>query len=182
MKARLAQIEQAARDAGFTDVRPLDMRALIFHPETRELCEQNLCGKYAHNWSCPPSCPRPSDMARRVTGYSTGILVQTRDKLIYENDLQAIEVLRNIHNRRFYLFAQSMRGIYGAILPMGSGECRICRRCTCPDDPCRHPDRRVSAMEAYGLFIGEVCEASGMCYQYHADDRLMGLVSCVLFP
>jgi predicted metal-binding protein len=181
MKFRMTQVVQAARDAGFSDACPVRMSALSFHPETRELCEQNLCGKYGHNWSCPPSCPAPTEMAQRIKTYNSGILVQTRGKLDYEDDWQTIEVVRNIHNRRFYHFVQLMQGIYGKILPMGSGECRRCKRCGCPDEPCRHPDQRISSMEAYGLFIGDVCEASEMKYRYHADDRLMSLVSCILF-
>jgi len=182
MKVRLNQVLQAARDAGFTAACPLSMDALQFHEETRQLCEQNLCGKYGRNWSCPPNCPSLAQTAELVAGYGSGVLVQTKGLLAYEDDRQGIEVLRNEHNRRFYGFAERLKGIYGDVLPMGSGECRICRECSCPEAPCRHPDRRVSAMEAYGLYVSEVCAASGMDFLYHGDDRLMMLVGCVLLP
>ncbi len=114
--------------------------------------------------------------------YAAGVLVQTRSVLRFHDDTETIGVMRNTHNRHFYTFAEQMKRLYGAVLPMGSGECRICRHCSCPDAPCRHPKRKVSAMEAYGLYVHEVCEASCMDYQYHAQDRTMALISCVLFP
>ena len=64
-------------------------------------------------------------------------------------------------------------------LPLSAGACTVCRRCTCPDRPCRFPDKRMSSMEAYGLLVGDVCLRSGLSYNY--GPRTMTYTSCLLY-
>ena len=66
-----------------------------------------------------------------------------------------------------------------ACLPLSAGACTVCRRCTCPDRPCRFPNKRMSSMEAYGLLVGDVCLRSGLSYNY--GPRTMTYTSCLLY-
>lgn len=60
-----------------------------------------------------------------------------------------------------------------------SGRCTLCARCTYPDRPCRYPTKRLSSMEAYGLFVSDICTRSGLAYNY--GPRTMTYTSCVLY-
>ncbi|MDE8682148.1 DUF2284 domain-containing protein [Blautia schinkii] len=42
------------------------------------------------------------------------------------------------------------------MLMLGAGGCRICGHCAYPK-PCRFPEKAISSMEAYGLFVTQVC-------------------------
>lgn len=181
MKLRMAQVLQAAQDAGFTAARPLAMQALRFYSDTLKYCEQNLCGKYGSNWSCPPHSTMPQDMEAQKESFKAGVLVQTRGLLESEDDTEGIEIIRNSHNSSFYPFVEKMRDLSGKVIAMGSGDCKVCTNCAFPHETCRYPEKRISSVSAYGVHVDEICEASGIDYRYHRDDHQLSFVGCVLF-
>ena len=61
----------------------------------------------------------------------------------------------------------------------GAGCCTICAKCTYPDKPCRYPSKRLSSMEAFGLFVSDICARSGLGYNY--GPRTMTYTSCLLY-
>ena len=64
-------------------------------------------------------------------------------------------------------------------LPLTAGTCTLCHTCTYPDRPCRHPKQRLSSMEAYGLFVSDVCVRSNLAYNY--GPRTLTYTACVLY-
>ena len=64
-------------------------------------------------------------------------------------------------------------------LPLSSGGCHICQKCTYPDAPCRFPEKAFPSMEACGLVVNDVCKASGVPYNY--GPRTMTFTGCVLY-
>ena len=76
-----------------------------------------------------------------------------------------------------YPAAKSMP--FPGCLPLTAGSCTLCARCTYPDRPCRYPTKRLSSMEAYGLFVSDICTRSGLAYNY--GPRTMTYTSCVLY-
>ena len=55
-----------------------------------------------------------------------------------------------------------------ALTPLTAGCCTLeavremCAKCTYPDKPCRYPSKRLSSMEAFGLFVSDICARSGL--------------------
>ena len=82
------------------------------------------------------------------------------------------------HRKSFDSLVRQLRVFFPDCLPMGAGACRACRRCTCPDRPCRHPDRMYPSMEAYGLLVSDVAVRSGLGYNY--GENTMSFTSCIL--
>ena len=66
-----------------------------------------------------------------------------------------------------------------ALTPLKAGCCTICAKCTYPDKPCRYPSKRLSSMEAFGLFVSDICARSGLGYNY--GPRTMTYTSCLLY-
>lgn len=66
-----------------------------------------------------------------------------------------------------------------ALTPLEAGCCTICAKCTYPDKPCRYPSKRLSSMEAFGLFVSDICARSGRGYNY--GPRTMTYTSCLLY-
>ena len=81
--------------------------------------------------------------------------------------------------RAFLNFARQARMLHPDCLPLTAGSCTICARCTYPNKPCRYPAKRLSSMEAFGLFVSNVCSRSGLGYNYGA--RTMTYTSCLLY-
>ena len=68
---------QAALELGFADTALIHTDQLVFLPQFRPLCQENLCGKYGVNYACPPDCGDPEDMKERVLRYPRALVLQT---------------------------------------------------------------------------------------------------------
>lgn len=137
---------------------------LVFRSEVREMCKSGRCGSCDRNWGCPPSCGSVDRCRRRAEKYEKGIVVQTIGLLEDSFDYEGMERAAEKHHERMTIVREKLESKCGDILPLGAGPCRVCGKCTCPDEPCRFPQKRLSSMEAYGLMVREVCEECGLEY------------------
>lgn len=166
MKYNTEELISMALDYGFSYAGELNTGALVFMPEVRDMCRADLCRSYNKNWCCPPACGSIEEAAKRAAQYSFGIIVQTMGKLQDDFDYDTITETSTKHNNNFASLVEHLKTSYPDVLPMGAGTCTICQKCTYPDQPCRFPDKAISSMEAYGLWVSKVCELSDMPYYY----------------
>jgi predicted metal-binding protein len=167
-----------AIETGFSQAGELNVEALVFMPEVREMCSVDRCHQYGKNWRCPPACGSVEEAAERAARYRYGVLVQTIGKMEDDFDYEAIQTTGAKHKRDFAALVKKLRARYDDILPMGAGTCELCETCSYPDEPCRHPDESISSMEAYGLWVSEVCRLSGV--PYNNGTRTITYTSCYL--
>lgn len=167
-----------AKLCGFTEAAPLDIGTLKPMPMVRDACTTDKCQAYGKNWTCPPHCGTLEECDARMKSYTSGILLQTVGKLEKQIDSNGYARIGMEHNQAFYRFADAIREEYPNALCLGAGGCRICDRCACPN-PCRFPDKAMSSMEAYGLFVTQVCRDNGVPYYYGA--KTIAYSACVLF-
>jgi predicted metal-binding protein len=174
------ELVKEALDAGFSSAGELNLDALVFMPEVRDMCSVDRCHHYGKNWRCPPACGSIEDASAEASKYSYGMLVQTTGKMESDFDYETIEQASDKHKSSFDALVKTLRGRYGTddILPMGAGTCTICDECTYPDEQCRHPDDSISSMEAYGLWVSKVCELSSVPYYY--GKQTITFTSCYL--
>jgi predicted metal-binding protein len=175
-----AALIKEALDAGFSQAGELNVKALVFMPEVRDMCGADRCNKYNKNWRCPPACGSIEEAAARASRYTFGILVQTIGKMEDSFDYETIESTSEKHKQNFAALIKSLKKRYPDILPMGAGTCTLCETCSYPDAPCRHPDESISSMEAYGLWVSRVCKLSGI--PYNNGPQTITFTSCYLLP
>ena len=169
---------EIAKACGFTDAAPLNMASLKPMASIREACTENRCRAYGKNWTCPPHCGSLESCEERLRGYHRGILLQTvgtTEKLV---DTRAYTRIEQEHLNAFYRFADALREAYPNALCLGAGGCRVCTACAWPE-PCRFPEKACASMEAYGLFVTQICRESGMLY-YHGE-KTVTYCACILF-
>ena len=157
---------QEALKGGFSNAGELNIKSLVFMPEVREMCNAEKCRQYNTSWRCPPACGSIEEAAERAAQYSYGIIVQTTAHMKDEFDYETIQETGEKHKKNFASLVAKLKIRYPDILPMGAGTCNLCDKCTYPDEPCRYPDKSISSMEAYGLWVSKVCEMSGIPYNY----------------
>jgi predicted metal-binding protein len=167
-----------AAETGFSQAGELNVEALVFMPEVRDMCSVDRCNHFGKNWRCPPACGSIEEAAERAARYSYGVLVQTIGKMEDDFDYETIEATSTKHKADFAALVKKLRGRYDDILPMGAGTCTLCEACTYPDEACRHPDESISSMEAYGLWVSKVCELSGV--PYNNGPQTITFTSCYL--
>ncbi len=100
------------------------MAAAVPLEAVRDMCAAGRCGRYGHNWACPPGCGSIEAAARRIAGYDAGILVQTTGTLRDDFDYASIEGIGAAHKRRFADFARQMRRLCPGCLPLTAGTAR----------------------------------------------------------
>ena len=172
------ELIQEAINKGFSQAGELNIAALIFMPEVRGMCGADKCRSFGKNWRCPPACGTLEESAEKAAGYSYGIIVQTIGKMEDDFDYETIQETAEKHKINFGLLVDKLKGRYADVLPMGAGACTICEKCTYPDAPCRFPDKAITAMEAYGLWVSKVCELSGI--PYNNGKQTITYTSCYL--
>ncbi len=169
---------ELAKRCGFTEAAPLNVAALTPMKAVRDACAEDKCRAYGRNWTCPPACGTLEECAARLRGYDRGLLLQTVGKLEKQIDTKAYRRLETEHAASLRKFAEELRGEYPDALCLGAGGCRVCEACAYPE-PCRFPEKAMSSMEAYGLFVTQVCRDSGLPYYY--GPKTIAYSACVLF-
>ena len=173
------QLMEELKTIGFETVAPLDINTLKALPEVRQMCEVNTCGMYDKRWSCPPGCGSVEECEAAMHKYSKGILVQTVGDIEDSLDWEGIMEVKEQHDKRYLQGTNKMKEFMDDILPLGDGACTRCKECTYPDAPCRFPELASSSMEAFGLFVSDVCKKNGIAYNYGPGK--MCYTGCYLF-
>ena len=157
---------EIAKSVGFETVVPLDVSTLEALTDVRDMCAVNTCGMYGKCWSCPPGCGEIEECNAKMKSYSKGILVQTVGDIEDSMDFEGIMEVTKCHGERFIECVDKLREVLDDMLPLGAGGCKRCAVCTYPDEPCRFPDKAASSMEAFGLYVSDVCKKNGVAYNY----------------
>ena len=139
---------------------------LVARDEVRSMCAANTCNMYDHSWACPPGCGEIEECAAKMKQYSHGILVQTVGDIEDSLDFEGIMEVKENHDERYRECVNKLKEVIEDLLPLADGACTICAKCAYPDEPCRFPDKMMSSMEAFGLYVSDVCKQNGVAYNY----------------
>lgn len=172
------KLKALALECGFSHVGDLDADTIELHPEVRAACAEDKCQSYNKTWNCPPGCGTLEECAADLHRFKRGLIVQSTGELEDAMDYEGMMDLAKRHGETFDQFADALREMYPDALVLGDGACRRCKTCTYPDAPCRFPQRKSSAMEAYGMTVSEVCARNNIPYYY--GPGTLTYVGCVL--
>lgn len=157
----------AAAEAGFYTAALVDTEDIPFDFAFRKYCEDNLCGQYGANYSCPPACGSCEEMRRQIVSRKKALVLQTLWEIPDFRDISAILHAKNTHYHRSAALAEVLRhnGIPGFIV--GAGGCSLCTPCALKEGlPCRFPEVRYSCMSAYCIYVKGLCDLCGMNYDF----------------
>jgi predicted metal-binding protein len=169
---------ERASAMGFHTAVAMDPRTLVVREDIRAMCAQDKCGAYDKNWTCPPAIGTVSQCQETIGKYRRGILLQTVGHTRKAVDTRCYRETEGRHLENFHALAQAIRAEFPQALCLGSGACRVCSRCAYPH-PCRFPEKAVSSMEGYGLFVTQVCRDAGV--PYHYGEKTITYTACILF-
>ena len=69
---------------GFSGAAVMDTKELVFVPEYRTFCEENLCGCYNLNPACPPASGTVEEMKQRALSYEKTLVLQTTQEDLHD--------------------------------------------------------------------------------------------------
>ena len=169
---------EKAKEMGFDAAAPIDPKNLEAREAVRSMCATDKCGAYNKNWTCPPACGTLVECQQKMHSYTYGILLQSIGHMTKAIDSKCYRETEQRHMKNFYTFAEEIRKDHANALCLGAGGCRVCKQCAYPE-PCRFPQKALSSMEGYGLFVTQVCRNAGISYYY--GERTITYTACVLF-
>lgn len=165
---------------GFAAAAVVDTKDIPFDETFRVYCEENLCGQYGINHSCPPICGTFQDMKNRITSHNRALVLQTIFEISDYTDKAAIKDAKTIHNRTSLALMEKLRsqGIPGFLV--GASGCALCSPCSAADGkPCRFPDLQYSCMSAYCIFVSKLCGGCGL--EYDCGPGLLAFFGMYIF-
>ncbi len=159
------QMVRAAVAEGFAAAAVVDTAEIVFDPSFRPYCEENLCGQYGVNYSCPPACGSPEEMKRRVLAHKKALVLQTIWEISDYSDAPAIKSAKRVHNESQIRLARKLRAAGQPGFLAGASGCALCSPCALgKGEPCRFPEDRYSCMSAYCVFVKKLADRCGMEY------------------
>ena len=175
----MTDVEKICRDAGFTGFGVIKTGDIPYAPELIHACEQNLCRTYDKIWVCPPAVPRHEEMKRRIDEFETGLVVQLVDQLEDTFDYEGMEEVGARFKAILIDAVFEIRKEYETVLALGSGGCRLCEKCTYPDEPCRFPEKAFYSVESCGIVVNQMVSKVGLKYNNGpATISYAGLILC----
>ena len=151
-----------ALSMGFADAAIMDTKDLVFVPEYRQFCEDNLCGNYNLVPACPPACGTVEEMQAKALKYEKALVLQT----VLKDPIMDPVLFKQAKHAQNILTEQLARQMQEAgkedILIMSAG-----------------PYKNCSCMSAYSVDAQKMADAVGMvCW---ADDSDVRFFTQILF-
>lgn len=163
MPLRETLLELAGK-AGFESA-VLDVKELVFAPEYRKFCEDNVCGNYGKNYSCPPVCGTPGEMEERTRPFERALVLRSTHRDVNALDPVLASSLKKEHNRKTRELVKEVIRQTGLspYLAIAAGPCSLCATCLIQKgEPCLRPKERMSCLSAYCIDISKTAEKCGM--------------------
>ena len=172
------ELLEIAKDAGFSAVI-IPTEKIVVDSKFRPFCEDNLCGNYGANYACPPDCGSVEEVRQRLMVQNRALVLQTIwDIGSYENK-EGILGAKKAHGAAILQLMEKLRqlGLQGFCL--GYGGCSLCSPCKrIENQPCAHPDKKISCLSAYCIDVAKLAEESGLEFAWTPDKLyLFGLIA-----
>ena len=156
-----------AAEEGFAAAEVVDTKEIVFDPSFRPYCEENLCGQYGANYSCPPDCGTPEEMKAKILSHKKALVLQTVWQIEDYTDNKLIKEAKSSHNAGEQRLMKRLREEGCDGFCVGASGCALCSPCAIKEgEPCRFPDKQYSCMSAYCIFVRKLAESCGMEYSW----------------
>jgi len=155
------------KNLGISNAAVFSAGDIRFNPVFRDMCKDNLCGKYGKNYKCPPFVGEPEDLKTEVLSYETSILIQTIHNIEDSYDFEGMNEGGEVHAENMKKAESYIKEnlTFEKMLALGAGGCRLCEKCGAADNtPCPFPDKAISSVEAYCMDVAHMTNSHGLKY------------------
>ena len=155
-------ILQLAETMGF-QAALINVEEIPVEEKFRAYCEENLCGQYGANYSCPPDCGSVEHLHNKLLHQKKALVLTTQWDIESYKDVEGIVKGKNAHNTATLELMEKLRYAGYEGFCVGSSCCSLCNPCKrTTGEPCVHPNKRYSCMSAYCVNVAKLAELCGM--------------------
>ena len=156
------EIIKLAEEMGFAAAY-IDTADVVQDPSFRKFCEDNLCGKYNANYSCPPDCGTVDEVQQRLKAGKRALVLQSIWDIGSYDNKDEIQKSKKTHNAAILRFTETLRQAGHKGFCLGYGGCPLCDPCKrVTNEPCAHPEQKISCMSAYCIDVAKLAEKCGL--------------------
>jgi len=134
----------------------------------RDMCKDNICGRYGRNYKCPPLIGEPDDLKNEALSYESVVLIQTIYPLEDSYDFEGMAEGGTVHSENINKTGEYIKEniSFDKMLTLGAGGCGICPKCGIIDGnvPCRFPDKAIASVEGYCMNVAHMTNTHGLQY------------------
>lgn len=169
------KIISALGKQGASEVRLIEIPAVVVDERVRLKCQVPLCDSYGRNLMCPPYVPSVAEFRVALEKFGQAILLLVSARLPERpvgpsaNVFAPAKKLHDLVNKGEKMaFEKGFRFATGLI----GGCCRLCDECegTRPGGICRHPFKARPSMEAMGIDVMATLERAGLKTVFPVSD------------
>ena len=156
------ELMKLAEEAGFY-AAVLPAKEVPVDGSFRRFCEDNLCGKYNANYSCPPGCGTVEEVHERLFSADKALVLQSIHEIgSYENKEAILKSKKDL-NLTILRLTEVLRKDGVQCFCLGYGGCPLCDPCKqVAGDPCAFPEKKISCMSAYCIDVGKLAAKCNM--------------------
>ena len=171
-------IVKMAKQLGFDDAAVIDVKEIRFESEFRMYCEQNLCGKYGANYTCPPHCGSEREMRQKVLQHANALVLRSLHQGVKYSDNAAVRGAQVKHNNDMLTLVKELKNGGFAPLMAGASDCTLCEKCLRNEGiACPHEQERFSCMSAYCIDVAALAQTCKIDYAYNEGElSLFGMI------
>ena len=166
-------ITETALGLDFTYAKIIDAGKLTFQPEFRQCCEDNACGNYGRNYSCPPDCGTVEEMRERTLGYEHALVLCTVSHGVDAYNEAESKLLKKDHTQRTQMLIKQLKErelVPEKGLRILAGPCSLCPTCKILEQqPCPMEEVRGSCLSAYCINVTALAETAGIPISWEGD-------------
>ena len=160
---------ELARSEGFSAAMTTPDQVPV-EAKFRAFCEENLCGKYNANYSCPPDCGTPEELHKKILAEEKVMVLQSICDIDGYEDRETIMKAKKSHNEATIRLIKKMRehGFDGFCA--GASGCLLCSPCKkVENQPCAYPDLKMSCMSAYCVNVAELAKRCDLTFVWSTE-------------
>lgn len=172
------ELIELAQEEGFTAVM-ITPNQVPINPKFRKYCEENLCGKYNANYSCPPDCGTVEELQQRILAEDKVLVIQTIWDIAGYEDKATIQHAKESHNAAALRLMDTIRENGYSGFCSGYNGCHLCNPCKRVNNlPCAFAEKRISCLSAYCVDVAELAKRCNIAFAWNTEKlHLFGMIA-----
>ena len=135
-----------------------------FAQSVADACKSNQCGKYGTCWTCPPAVGDYTKWQQKILQFNTAAVFTCKHPLEDCFDFEGMMDAQQKTMTLLHSITDDLRAKDIQHLALGCAGCTLCKKCTYPDEPCRHPESAIISVEACGIDVVALSQNIGIRY------------------
>ncbi len=134
---------------------------LTFTHRVRHICETE-CPMYGKTWACPPAVGEVEDCREKCLSFPEFLLIATVTEVEDVENMEQTLAARADHEAITRQVTAMVAAQGCETMTLSTEACSVCKECSYPHAPCRHPERMYPCVESHGILVTELFERFGI--------------------